>query len=85
MDVKADFISNGLMPPEIQALGFKWETEANLTKLLGFFIGEDISFAMMVQHLAENLENRLKKATQPSLFGGSVKLPINLSPMCWDI
>lgn len=61
-DIKVVFIYDQPMLEDIQALGFRWETEANVTKLLGFFIGECISSDRMVQHLAESLEKRLEKA-----------------------
>lgn len=60
--VKAIFISHHPMLEDINALAFPWETKANLSKFLGFFIGEDIFSNRMVQHLAENLEKILEKA-----------------------
>lgn len=46
--VKVVFISNNPMSTNILAFGFNWETKANLSKLLGFFMGEDISPSRML-------------------------------------
>lgn len=60
--VKAVFISNLPMIDEIRELNFCWEDEAGTTKLLGFFVGVDLSPTYMVKYLTKALENRLKIA-----------------------
>lgn len=41
--VKATLISNQDMPSKLSTLDWNWETNTSLSKLLGVFVGEDIS------------------------------------------
>lgn len=51
--VKAILVPDQPMPDEIKELNVRWEEEAGLTKLLGFFIGEDISANSMTKYLTK--------------------------------
>lgn len=64
---KAVFISRNPMPQELRALNWTWETGPNHSKLLGFYIGENISHEQMVQQIQGKMEESIGKAKPSSL------------------
>lgn len=56
------FVSYDPLQDDLRELGWIWEEEETLTKLLGFFIGSKISSQRMLDHLKHALENRLRYA-----------------------
>lgn len=62
--VKDAFISDQPMSEEIKELNFNWENETSLSKILGFFVGEDLFADSMTNYLTVVLGGRLKKARQ---------------------
>lgn len=55
--LKAVFISPRPLPDSLQYLDWEWETEQNLSKLLGFHVGTDISPQRLSQAILEALES----------------------------
>lgn len=62
MGIKAIFISPRQLPNELLHLDWVWESEANLSKLLGFFIDTNISVNCMKTYITQTLERCLQKS-----------------------
>lgn len=62
IEVKVVFISDEAMPIEIQTLDCLWKSGEDVSKLLGFYVGEDISANLSKRHLEKILDKRLHDA-----------------------
>ena len=62
----AVLISDEPLPTELQGLTWQWETELDTSKILGFYIGQDISQELMENQLKGILTVRIQKLKKPS-------------------
>lgn len=60
--IKAILIFDHPLLDELLSLGWTWKAKDNLSKLLGFYMGTDLSIARMTQYLTETLEKHLQYA-----------------------
>lgn len=68
-------ILDGVLPTDLQDLDFVWEIDDILSKLLGVFVGCDISPQRMLQTLSGTLDKSLEKARKnPYTLGVRVQI-----------